>query len=221
MTRCQCEGLETETRSWVLDDLKLYQQGKPAKTTLALVRMLQELGVDGQTVLDIGGGIGVLQLELLRLGASTATNVEASAAYLEAAGQVAAQAGLEKRISLVHGDFVSLTEQIPPADIVTLDRVVCCYDDARALVSLSAAKARKLYGLVYPRDAWWVKLPLYFENLGYRRRGSSFRVFVHPTRLVDSLVRAAGLEQIHHQKTFSWQIVVYHKVADPKGLQDH
>ena len=211
MTRCQCEGLETETRQWVLKDLKLHQKGKPAKTTLEMVRRLKELGVDGQTILDIGGGIGVVQLELLRAGASTATNVEASAAYLEAAGQVSAQAGLENRITQVHGDFVSLADQIPPADVVTLDRVVCCYDDVRALVPLSAAKARKLYALVYPREALWVKVAVYFDNLGYRWRGSSFRVFVHPTALVDSLVRAAGLEQIHHQQTFAWQIVVYRR----------
>jgi len=92
-----------------------------------------------------------------------------------------------------------------------LDRVVCCYDDVEALVSLSAAKARKLYALVYPRSEWWVKAVLFFENLGYRLRRSPFRAFVHPTELVDRLVRTAGLQVVYHNSTFSWQVVIYQR----------
>jgi magnesium-protoporphyrin O-methyltransferase len=148
---------------------------------------------------------------MLRAGASTATSVEASAAYVETARQVSSRAGVGNRITYIHGDFVSLASRILPADIVTLDRVVCCYDDVGALVSLSAAKARELYALVYPREKWWVKLGAYFLNLGYRIRRSQFRTFVHPQALVDSLVREAGLEQIKHRSTFSWQIDVYRR----------
>ena len=211
MLRCQCEGLERETKKWALQDLNLYRQGKPANTTVELVRTLKDLGITGQTLLDIGGGIGVISLELLGAGASKAMNIEASAAYVQVAQQLSAETGLDHRITCIHGDFVALAGQVPSADIVTLDRVVCCYDDAGALVSLSAAKAQKIYALVYPRDKWWVKLALYFENLGYRIRRSTFRVFVHPTRMVDRLVRAAGLEEINHKNAFSWQIAVYRR----------
>jgi SAM-dependent methyltransferase len=209
--RCQCEGLELETKKWALQDLALHRQGKPAKTTQTLVQALVDLGVDGLTVLDIGGGIGTVQLELLRAGATGSTSVEASAAYVEVAQQVAAEASLNHRITYVHGDFISLAGRIPDADIVTLDRVVCCYDDVAALVTLSAGKARKLYALVYPRSEWWVKLALFFENLGYRLRRSPFRAFVHPTELVDRLVRTAGLQMISHNSTFSWQVVIYQR----------
>jgi magnesium-protoporphyrin O-methyltransferase len=176
-----------------------------------LISALVNMGVEGQTLLDIGGGIGAVQLELLRAGATGATSVEASAAYLQIAQQEAERAGVDQRIEYVHGDFVSLAGQIPQADIVTLDRVICCYDDVEALVSLSAAKARRLYGLAYPRSVWWVKIALYFENLGYRFWRSPFRAFVHPTELVDGLVRSAGLKAIHHQNTFAWQVVVYQR----------
>lgn len=90
------------------------------------------------------------------------------------ARQEAARAALERRITYLHRDFVSLAKGIPDADIVTLDRVICCYDDVEGLVSLSAAKARRLYGWVYPRPAWWVKAVLFFENLGCRLRGARF-----------------------------------------------
>ncbi len=211
MDSCQCQALERETKKWALEDLALHQKGKPVKTTPMLIRALADAGVDGLTLLDIGGGIGAVQFELLRLGVSTATSVEASSAYLEVAREEATRAALDRRITYLHGNFVSLAEGIPDADIVTLDRVICCYDDAEALVSLSAAKARRLYGLVYPRAAWWVKMAVFFENLVYRLRGSPFRAFVHPTELIDRLVRDHGLKEIHHRETFAWQVVVYQR----------
>ena len=80
MIRCQCEGLELETKKWALQDMALFRRGKPAKTTLMLISTLVDLGVEGITLLDIGGGIGAIQLELLRAGATEATSIEASAA---------------------------------------------------------------------------------------------------------------------------------------------
>ena len=206
-----CEALEKETVEWAQEDLADYRRGKVAKTTPMLIRAMMDVGVDGLTLLDIGGGVGVIQLELLQAGASRATSVDASSAYLEVAKAEAARAGVEPRITFIHGDFVALAEGIPEADIVTLDRVICCYPDVENLVSRSAAKARKVYGLVFPRDVWWVKLALYVENLGYRLKSSSFRAFVHPTELVDRLARAAGLREIHHRNTFSWQVVLYQR----------
>ena len=211
MIRCQCEGLEIETKKWALQDLALFRRGKPAKTTPMLIDTLVDLGVEGATLLDIGGGIGAVQLELLRAGVTEAISIEASTAYVQVAKQVAAEASLDQRITYFHGDFVALADRIPEADIVTLDRVVCCYDDVEELVSLSAAKARRLYALVYPRTEWWVRLALFFENLGCRLRGSPFRAFVHPTELVDRVVRTAGLQLIHLEYTFSWQVVVYRR----------
>jgi magnesium-protoporphyrin O-methyltransferase len=211
MDCCQCQGIEIETPKWAEQDLKAYRKGEVVKTTTMLTDALLERGVEHQTVLDIGGGIGVVPLELLPAGAARATNVEASSAYAEACRQQAAEAGLGDRISVVHGDFVGLASQVEPADIVTLDRVICCYHDMHSLVSLSAAKARRLYGLVYPRDRWPVRLVLFFENLMLRLRKSPFRSFVHPTEVVDRLVRAAGLRPTFQKNTFAWQVVIYER----------
>ena len=211
MDSCQCQGLERETKKWALEDLALYQKGKPAKTTPLLINALVSQGVETLTLLDIGGGIGAVQIELLRSGATAATSVEASSAYIQVAREEAARAAMEDRITYVHGDFVSLAASIPEADIVTLDRVICCYDDVEALVSLSASKARRLYGVVYPRSTWWVRLPLFIENMGYRLRRSPFRAFVHSSQLVESLISNAGLSPVYQQNTFVWQIVVYQR----------
>lgn len=211
MPSCQCEGLERETATWVDEDLALYKRGKPANTTRMLIDTLLDLGVQGRSLLDVGGGIGLIQIELLGAGARAAISVEASAAYLRAAAEEARRAGVQDRITYLHGDFVQLAASTRDADIVTLDRVICCYDDVRRLVSLSASKARKLYAAVYPRSTWWVRVPLFFENLGYRLRGSPFRAFVHPTELVDQLIREAGFSQAFRRQTFMWQVVVYQR----------
>lgn len=211
MPSCQCEGLERETREWVEQDLDLCRKGKPARTTRLLIDALVARGVEALSLLDIGGGIGLIQIGLLRAGARSATCVEASSAYLEVAREEAARQSVEQRITYVHGDFVGVASSIPDADIVTLDRVICCYDDVKALVSLSASKARMFYAAVYPRSTWWVRIPLFFENLGYRLRRSPFRAFVHATELVDRLIREAGLKIVYQRNTLLWQVVVYQR----------
>ena len=118
----------------------------------------------------------MIQHELLRAGAAQASGVEAAPAYLAAAREEAARQGHAERLRLHRGDFVALAPELPPADIVTLDRVICCYPDLPALVGLSAAHARRVYGLVYPRDTWWVKVGLALGNLALRLRRNPFRV---------------------------------------------
>ena len=147
--------------------------------------------------------------ELLRAGAATATSVEASTAYIEAAREGADGQGHDDRVAYYHGDFVELAPQIEPADIVTLDRVICCYGDLESLVGLSSARARKLYGVVYPRETWWVKLGVALINLGCQLRWQAFRVFVHPAEAVEAIVRSHGLERRFYRQTFIWQVVVY------------
>ena len=211
MESCQCKGLERETKEWASEDIALYRKGKPAETTSLLVNAIIAQGVHALSLLDIGGGIGIVQLELLSAGAIAVTSVEASTAYIHVAREEAVRAGREHQITYVHGDFVSLADTIPEADIVTLDRVICCYDNVEALVSLSASKARRLYGVVYPRSTWWVKILLLFENIGYWLRRSPFRAFVHSSELVNQLIQDAGLAEVYHKHNLTWQVVVYRR----------
>lgn len=209
MSYCQCEAIELETIKWVKLDLKRYRENGPDKTTAVLLNFLKKEGVNGLTLLDIGGGVGVIHHELLKFGIRHAANVEISTAYIEAAKDEAARRGLSDRTQFYHGDFIELADNIPPADIVTLDRVICCYDDAKSLINHSAAHTRKFLGLVYPRVTWWTKILLILENLFYRVRKSPFRAFLHATESVDAIIRANGLTPKHGRKTLMWQVVVY------------
>lgn len=193
--------------------LDRYRRRGPEGTTRLLVDALRSAGVRNATLLDVGGGVGVVHHELLRAGAARATDVDASSAYLAAARSESERQGYVERVSYIHGDFVALAPSIPPADVVALDRVVCCYPDMPALVGAAAARAGRLLGLVYPRDVWWVRLGIRGVNAGLSLQRTAFRVFCHPTAAVDAEVRRAGLAQRVHRTSGPWQVVVYERVA--------
>jgi len=210
MTCAQCKGADKLFSGvHVSRELKKYRRKGPRGTTRTLIDALRGEGIDGATLLDIGGGVGAIQHELLRAGATRATGADAATDYLEAARQEAERQGHADRVAFHHGDFVAIAEQLDAADIVTLDRVICCYPDVKALVRASVNKARRLYGVVYPRDVWWTKLGSRFLNLFLWASRNPFRVFVHSSRDVDALVREAGLERRLTRLTPNWQIVLY------------
>jgi SAM-dependent methyltransferase len=210
----QCRGLESYFDQRQAErQLKGFHRRGPDKTTRMLIAALEAEGVRGLTLLDVGGGIGAVQLGLLKAGVTSATDVDASSGYLATARSEAERQGLADRIAYRHGDFTSLAAELAPAGVVTLDRVICCYHDMRALVGQSAAKAARLYGLVYPRDTWWTRVPVSLGGFFLRLRRQPFRVFVHPTAAVDALVRASGLAPRFQRNAGFWQVVVYARPA--------
>ena len=193
------------------EHLRAYRQKGPVGTTRALIEALGAGGVDGQTVLDIGGGVGAVHHELLRSGAAAAVDVDASRAYISAAREEAVRQGHPDRVRYFVGDFVALADGLDPADIVALDRVICCYADMAALVGRSAALARRRYGLVYPRDSWLGRVGIAFLNAGFRLSRSSFRAYVHRTAEVDAILVAHGLVKRLHRKMLIWQLALYER----------
>lgn len=215
MDRCGCDGLATTfDRGVAEEDRDHYQREGADHTTRVLLDLIRPYGVGGKTILDIGGGIGVIDRELLAAGAGHAVIVEASPAYLDVARQVAREANLLDRLEFVGGDFVSRATEIDDADIVTLDRSLCCYADAAALVSASAARARRVYGLVLPRDRWLVRTLLGLAKRWFRRQGRGF--YAHSNTEIDGLVAAAGLTKRSEAGTFFWRVVVYDRAGAPR-----
>src|SRR6266498_2772385 len=94
----QCQGLENLFDSrFAQRDLVAYQRKGPSKQTRVLLNVLREVGVKGRTLLDIGGGIGAIQHELMKSGLDTSIDVDASSAYLAAAQEEAARQGYADR----------------------------------------------------------------------------------------------------------------------------
>jgi magnesium-protoporphyrin O-methyltransferase len=191
------------------DELKRYRKRGPRRTTRILIRELLALGVEGRTALDVGGGVGAVHLALLEAGAREATDVDASAAFLRAAKKEAIRRGLSSRVTHRHGDFVELASQTSAADIVALDKVVCCYEDAQALLALAAERARRILGLVYPRDGWLTRLVNWVFNLKWLRSVDSFRTFVHSRKKVEEVIMARGFQLLHRIPCGFWQVTVF------------
>ena len=211
---CGCDGgFEIFDEKSAEEDLQRYRGHGPDATTATLVDMIRERGVSGSSLLDIGGGIGVIDHELLRAGAGHAVLVDASGPAVEMARREARRRGTLDRLEFVDGDFVSRASDVDVADIVTLDRVICCYPDVESLVRLSATRARSLYGLVLPRDRRLLRWALPLLNAWFRIRGFRYRTFLHANAKVDALVAAAGLRQVRESRTFIWRVVLYERLG--------
>jgi magnesium-protoporphyrin O-methyltransferase len=209
----QCQGIEDVfSQEYVSGELARYRRTGPSKTTRLLLQGIQQEDLQGLTLLDIGGGVGAIQHQLLEDGATSATSVDASGAYAAAAQEEASRRGLGGRIKFLYGNFPDLAERIAPADIVTLDRVICCYHDMEALVGKSAGKARRYYGLVFPRDTWWIRLALTAQNLYMKIRKNPFRSFAHRTGEVEAVLRREGLARRSYRRTIIWQIAWYERI---------
>jgi len=210
MSCSQCIGIEELfDDEHAEDELRRYRKRGPRRTTRALIRALTGPGAEGQTVLEIGGGVGAVHMALLEAGATTATNIDASAAFLRAAYKESERRGYRQRITQRHGNFVEIAAEIPPADIVALDRVICCYHDARSLLELSADRARRVLGLVYPRDGWLSRFINWSLNLTRRRWLEGFKTYVHPREKVEAFVTSRGLELRQRINRGFWQISVF------------
>jgi magnesium-protoporphyrin O-methyltransferase len=176
--------------------------------------MLEELRrepLDGSSLMDIGGGIGVLGLELLAAGARQVVQVDASTSYLAAARRQYAERGWTDRHRGVLGDFATVTEPLEPTDLVTLDRVVCCYPDYERLLARASACARRTLALSYPRDRWYVRAVIALENLWRRVTRDAFRAFVHPPAGIAAVLERAGLRRVARRGTAIWAVEVYRR----------
>ncbi len=198
-------------------ELARYRARGPRQTTKILLDMIRSQGVRDARLLDIGGGVGAVHQQLLLSGAARAIDVDASPAFLRAAQEEAERRRLTDRVTFMEGDFVSLAGEVPVADVVTLDRVLCCYDDVEALVSLSAGRASRLYGIVLPRDTWWVRLASALGNLDLGIMGTCFRTFVHSARRIRDIIASEGLRLVAERARGLWTVELYSRTPGAAG----
>jgi hypothetical protein len=190
-------------------DLERYRRKGPDATSRLLLKALRVYSNGAMSLLDIGGGVGVLDFELLANGVGSATLVDASPAYLDAAGREAESRNMAERLRCVAGDFAVLGKSIESADIVTMHRVVCCYPDHASLLTAATTHARHVFALSYPRDRWYVRLWVELENARRRLFGNPFRTFVHAPDAIEARITHSGFLRVHRSRTFVWSIDIY------------
>jgi SAM-dependent methyltransferase len=193
------------------EELRDYRSHGPNGWTSQLIDGLAAGGVEGMTVLDIGAGVGAVHHALLEAGAASAIDVDASAPYLAAAQREAERRGLAERVTYRRGDAAALVAELPAADLVALDRVVCCYPHASALVGAAAGRTRRRLGMVLPRDDAWVRAAVTLANGWGALRRDPFRFYAHSSEAVAGVASAAGLVQRSRHRGLFWQVVVFER----------
>ncbi len=215
MNCCTASGLNTmfderEARR----DVRSYRKKGLGSRGRKIVHFLEGNGLAGATLLEIGGGVGALHLELLKSGAAKAVAVDVSTAYLAAGKDLAASLGYRDAIEHHEGDFVQMAKDIESADIVLADRVVCCFPDMTGLVTSSARHARRFCVLTFPRGFRWVHAllapPL---NAFLSLVKGDFRVFLHAPEKIKGTVRAEGFSEVFHSFDGPWEVVVFQRTA--------
>jgi hypothetical protein len=192
-------------------DLRRYQRHGPDISTRILLSELRRWPLQGLHLLDVGAGIGVIPVELATAGLAGVTLADASPAYLEAARRQLASHDTSHPAQFILGDFAATEASLPDADIVTLDRVVCCYPDVEALLRGAAARARRMLAFTYPRDRWYVHVAVALENSWYRLNQNPFRAFVHSPDRMASVLESAGFVRAARHATLQWALDLYHR----------
>jgi hypothetical protein len=171
-----------------------------------MVDFLASRGIDGATVLEIGGGVGDIQIELLKAGAGRAVNLELSPAYDEEAERLVRETALEGRVERRLHDIAVDPEGVEPADIVLLHRVVCCYPDYERLLGAAAQRARRFLVFSYPPRNVLSRLIVSVENLVFRLLRKEYRSFTHPPAAMLDVLASCGLRRTFGHHTLVWQV---------------
>jgi magnesium-protoporphyrin O-methyltransferase len=185
---------------------KRYRKRGLDKTARRMVEFLEQRGIEGASVLEVGGGVGEIQIELLKRGAARAINLELSPAYDEEARKLLREAGLEDKAERRLHDIAVDRDGVDPADVVVLHRVVCCYPDYERLLTAAARHARRLLVFSYPPRNTIARLAVAGQNLIFRLLRKEFRTFAHPPSAMLTVLKERGLRPTFDHHGIVWQV---------------
>jgi len=185
---------------------KRYRKRGLDGTARRMVEFLERRGIEGASVLEVGGGVGEIQIELLKRGAARAVNLELSPAYDAEASLLLQEAGLQDRAERRLHDIAVDPQDVEPADVVVLHRVVCCYPDYERLLGAVAAHARRLVVFSYPPRNVMSRAWVAGANLVFRLLRREYRTFVHPPAAMLAVLEDRGLRDAFTSRSLVWQV---------------
>jgi 2-polyprenyl-3-methyl-5-hydroxy-6-metoxy-1,4-benzoquinol methylase len=191
---------------------KRYRTRGLDRPTRRMVEFLDRHGIEGATVLEVGGGVGEIQLELLERGAARTVNLELSAAYEPEAQRLLREAGLEDRVQRRLHDIAVDPGGVEPVDVVVLHRVVCCYPDYERLLTAAADHARRLLVFSHPPRNVISRALIGMQNAGFRVTGKEFRTFAHPPSAMLAVLEQRGLRRTFAHRGLPWQVAGLERV---------
>jgi magnesium-protoporphyrin O-methyltransferase len=177
-----------------------------------LVAGIQRHSMDGAEILEIGCGVGGLHLSLLKAGAAKATGFDISREMIATARQLAAEMELQERTHYWHGDFATLHEKAPMADVTVLDKVLCCYENAAELIVRSTAKTRRIYAVSYPRQNALIKFMFRSAQYFLKLFRQPFHPYYHEPTQIQQWIAQTGFEKVYEKETIVWLVQVFHRM---------
>ena len=178
-----------------------------------LLEGLTAAGVAGDSVLEIGCGTGELQRHVLAAGAVSAVGIDVAGGMIERAQAAAAQAGLEQRTTFLVGDAVERAAELPPAAVVVLDKVLCCYPEIDTLLQMSLERTQRLYAVVVPRPHWLVATVWRLAIAVFKLLRSSFHPFYHDWHRTAAAIAGAGFHRIFSARTLAWEAWIFRRTV--------
>ena len=178
-----------------------------------VVDLLAARGVTGARVLEVGGGVGQLQLALLDRGAASATNLELSPHYEAAASRLAREEGHADRVTRLGGDATTGVA-VPRADVALAFRVLCCTDDWRSMLDTLLRSGASAVAVTLPRAGVLARAVILLDTLGRVLTRTAFRMRHHDPAAVVAHLRAAGHELAADDRGLFWSTLVAVAPAD-------
>lgn len=197
----------SERAAW--KQLKRYRKRGLDRTSRRVVDVLRRQSLEGRTLLEIGGGIGAIQVELLRAGLGRAVSIELTPTYEAAALELLREAGFEDRVERRVMDFAEAAAEVDSADVVVLNRVICCYPDLPKLVGAAGDHARQMIVFSFPKERSWTRITVAIANLPMRL--ARFRIFVHSVLLLHRVLGERGLRPVLRQTGLFWEVAAFER----------
>lgn len=182
-------------------------------TSRRIFDFIKSQGIENRTVLEVGGGIGAIQLELLKAGATRATSIELTPTYEAVAEGLLKESGLAGRVERKVMDFAAAADQVDAADVVIMNRVLCCYHDMPKLAGAASDRTRQLLVMSFPRETWWMRLGLKAGNSALRLTRREFQIFLHSPKAILATSEGRGLRTVFDQTGAFWTVAALRRPA--------
>lgn len=193
-------GREARWRTWVFTRFGLHGSAATAAA------MAGEAGDPEATLLEVGGGLGEIQVALLESErVASATNLDLSTGWEPAAARLLAQRDLGARVDRHVGDVVDDGDGLSPAHVVVAHRVLCCYPYWRRMADALAMLTLRRLVITLPVDRRRTRAAVGVGNWLMDRRGNDFRAFVHPIEPLLARFADRGLHVVADDAGIVWR----------------
>ncbi len=176
-----------------------------------LLKGISEAGFEGQSITEIGCGIGYFHQELLENGATEARGYDISDIMIDEARDRAQTRELASRTEYHVGDFVEMSGNAKQSDILIMDKVICCYPDAEALVKTSTAITNKIWAVTYPKGTWLARLGIRVLGMATTLARMDYVPFAHDPKDINRWAAEAGFSLKSSDSGVMWLTEIYSK----------